>query len=412
MGRISLSGRILIGFAAGMGFGLFAYAFLPDGVNQDLVKWVLNPLSNVFLRGSKMLAIPLVFCSIVCGADSIKHVRNLGKTSGKLFCYYLLTTALAATIALMFANLINPGLGSSLLLPAEYKIAEPPFVMDVLPNLIPINPIDALAKGELLQIIVFALVFGSGISLVGKPVKAVHQLFIQVTEIMTKTIDIVLLAAPIGVFALICRVMIAPGVLAPFALAKYSLTSLLVLLLQLLVVYGAALKVLGKVDPMKFFKKYWTVMIIAFSSSSSNAAIPVNLKVCEQKLGVPEAISSLAIPFGAAVSMDSAAIMQGVAAVFLAQMFGVELSLVQQLILVLTVALISIGTAGVPGAGIVMLAMVLQRLNLPVEGISLILSVDQLLDMCRTVVNVTGSAVGAVIVSNSERVLDLELYNS
>jgi Na+/H+-dicarboxylate symporter len=229
---------------------------------------------------------------------------------------------------------------------------------------------------------------------------------------MLKIIGIVMLAAPYGVFALISKVLITQGLEVLLPLLKYTFTILLVLLIQMLLVYGSALKILGKVNPIKFYKKFWTVMVVAFSTSSSNATIPVNLDTCQKKLGVPESISSFTIPLGATVNMDGTAIMQGVAAIFIAQLFGVELVFTQQLLIILTATLASIGTAGVPGAGIVMLAMVLQQVGIPLEGIAIVLSVDRIIDMCRTVVNITGDAVGTVIVSNSEKELDTEIYNS
>jgi Na+/H+-dicarboxylate symporter len=409
--KMSLANKVLIALIAGIIFGLISHAFFPAQFNDFFVKWILNPVGNVFLRGIKLIVVPLVLCSLICGAASIGDIKKLGRVGGKILSYYILTTALAITIALIVANLVNPGLGLTMPLPTEYKAAEAPFIMDVFVNMIPTNPIESLVKGEMLQIIVFAILFGISITLIGEKAKPLLNVISQSNDIMIKIISIVMLTAPYGVFALISKVIIAQGVDVLLPLLKYAFTILFVLLIQILLVYGSALKILGKVNPIKFFKKYWTVMVVAFSTSSSNATIPVNLETCQKKLGVPESISSFTIPLGATVNMDGTAIMQGVAAVFIAQVFGVNLGITQQLLIILTATLASIGTAGVPGAGIVMLAMVLQQVGIPVEGIALILSVDRILDMSRTVVNVTGDAVATVIISNSEKELNLDVYN-
>lgn len=410
--KMSLANRVLISLIVGIVFGLIAHAFFSTEVNDVLVKWILNPLGNVFLRGIKLIVVPLVLCSLICGAASIGDIRKLGRVGGKVISYYVLTTALAITIALVFASIISPGIGLNLALPTEYKAAEAPFIMDVFVNMIPTNPIESLVKGEMLQIIVFAILFGVSITLIGEKAKPLLHVVQQANEVMIKIVGIVMLVAPFGVFALISKVIIAQGLDVLLPLLKYAFTILLVLLIQILLVYGAALKILGKVNPIKFFKKFWTVMVVAFSTSSSNATIPVTLNTCQKSLGVPESISSFTIPLGATINMDGTAIMQGVASIFIAQVFGVELGISQLLLIILTATLASIGTAGVPGAGIVMLAMVLQQVGIPLEGIALILSVDRILDMSRTVVNVTGDAVATVIVSNSEKELDLEVYNS
>jgi Na+/H+-dicarboxylate symporter len=407
-----LANKVFIALITGIVFGLIAHGIFSAQFNDLLVKWILNPVGNVFLRGIKMIVVPLVLCSLICGAASIGDIKKLSRVGGKILSYYVVTTALAVTIALIFANLFNPGAGLNIPLPTEYKAAEIPFIMDVFTNMIPTNPIESLVKGDMLQIIIFAILFGISITLIGEPAKPLLNVISQANEIMIKIIGIVMLVAPFGVFALISKVLITQGLDVLLPLLKYTFTILLVLLIQVLLVYGSALKILGKVNPIKFYKKFWTVMVVAFSTSSSNATIPVNLDTCQKKLGVPESISSFTIPLGATVNMDGTAIMQGVAAIFIAQVFGVDLNLTQQLLIILTATLASIGTAGVPGAGIVMLAMVLQQIGIPLEGIAIVLSVDRIIDMCRTVVNITGDAVGTVIVSNSEKELDVELYNS
>ena len=410
--KIPLANKVLIALITGIAFGLIAHQFFPAEFNDFFVKWILSPVGNVFLRGIKMIVVPLVLCSLISGAASIGDIKKLGRVGGKILIYYVFTTALAVTIALIFANFIDPGIGLNMPLPTEYKAAEVPFIMDVFTNMIPTNPIESLVKGDMLQIIIFAILFGVSITLVGEGAKPLLNVINQANDIMLKIIGIVMLVAPVGVFALISKVLIAQGLDVLLPLLKYAFTIILVLLIQMLLVYGSALKLLGKVNPIKFYKKFWTVMVVAFSTSSSNATIPVNLDTCQKKLGVPDSISSFTIPLGATVNMDGTAIMQGVAAIFIAQLFGVDLNFTQQLLIILTATLASIGTAGVPGAGIVMLAMVLQQVGIPLEGIAIVLSVDRIIDMCRTVVNITGDAVGTVIVANSEKELDLDVYNS
>jgi Na+/H+-dicarboxylate symporter len=410
--KMPLANKVFIALITGIAFGLIAHGFFPIQYNDLFVKWILTPLGNVFLRGIKMIVVPLVLCSLISGAASIGDMKKLGRVGGKILGYYVLTTAFAVTIALIIANLFNPGVGLSMPLPTEYKAAEVPFIMDVFTNMIPTNPIESLVKGEMLQIIIFAILFGISITLIGEPAKPLLNVINQANDVMIKIIGIVMLVAPYGVFALISKVFIAQGLDVLIPLLKYTFTILLVLLIQMLLVYGSALKILGKVNPIKFYKKFWTVMVVAFSTSSSNATIPINLNTCQKKLGVPDSISSFTIPLGATINMDGTAIMQGVAAIFIAQLFGVDLNFTQQLLIILTATLASIGTAGVPGAGIVMLAMVLQQVGIPLEGIALILSVDRIIDMCRTVVNITGDAVGTIIVSSSEKELDIDVYNS
>lgn len=412
MKKASLAKKILYALILGLIFGILANSFFPAAVNSTLSKWVLVPLGNIFLRGIKLIVVPLVLFSIIVGTASLGDIRKLGRIGGKIIIYYLATTALAVTIALILANITNPGVGLNLTSSTEFKATQPPFIMDIFVNMIPTNPFDSLVKGEMLQIIVFSILFGICITLVGEKAKGLLNLIEQANEVCLKLIGVVMLFAPFGVFALISNVIMSQGVKVLLPLLKYGLTVLFALLIQLIIVYGSLLKVLGRVNPINFFKKFWTVMVVAFSTSSSNATIPVNLKTCEEKLGIPESIASFTIPLGATINMDGTAIMQGVATVFIAQLFGKNLTMTQLIIVVLTATLASIGTAGVPGAGIVMLTMVLQQVGLPVEGIALILPIDRILDMCRTVVNVTGDAVGTTIVANSEKELNINTYNS
>lgn len=410
--KISLTHQILLALILGIIFGVVANAFLPKNFNDQASRWVLVPLGKMFINGIKMLVVPLVFCSLICGAASIGDIRKLGRVGGKILAFYLTTTALAITLALVLANIVDPGIGTSLAAAGkEFKAVQAPFIMDIFTNMIPANPIESLVKGEMLQIIFFAIVFGVSMTLLGDSAKPLFNTINQINDVLLKIIGLVMLTAPIGVFALISNVIMFQGIAVLLPLMKYALTIVGGLILQVVLVYGGALKVLGRVSPLQFFKKFWPVMTVAFSTSSSNATIPVNLEVCEEKLGVPKSIASFTIPFGATVNMDGTAIMQGVATIFLAQLYGVPLNLQAMLMVILTATLASIGTAGVPGAGMVMLSMVLLQVGIPVEGIPIILSIDRILDMMRTVVNVTGDAVGTIIVANSEKELDLTKYN-
>lgn len=408
----SLTDWLLIALLGGIALGLCFHRFFPADFNEFLIKWLFKPIGELFFRSMKMLVVPLVLCSLVSGVSAIGDTKKLGRVSGKIVAYYLLTTLLAVIIALIFANIINPGHGVSLALPGNYAGASVPFIMDVLVNMIPQNPIEALVRGDVLQILIFAVLFGMGIILLGAPARSLLNVFTQANDVMMKLVGFLMKLAPWGIFALVIQVFMLQGIEVLLPLLKYALTILLALLFQLLLVYGAALKLLGKVNPLKFFKKFMTPMIMAFGTASSNALIPVTLKSCQKDLGAPEGLCSLTIPLGAAIHMDGTAIMQGAAAVFIAQVFGIELTFVQQLLIILAAVLASVATAGVPGAGLLMLSMVLQQVGLPLEGIALILPVDRLLDMARTVVNVTGDAVGTVIVANSEKELDLGIYNS
>ncbi|QGU94675.1 cation:dicarboxylase symporter family transporter [Clostridium bovifaecis] len=412
--KMSLAVKILIALGIGVVFGVVANLTFSTGINEGINKWILSPLGDVFLRSIKMLVVPLVLCSLICGVASIGDIKKLGRVGIKTIVYYLFTTALAIALAMTVANIIKPGLGTGLKMAASKQVVEttkPPFIMDMFVNMVPTNPIEAMVKGDMLQIIVFAILFGMCITLLGKKGEILLDIISQVNEVLLKMIGVIMIAAPIGVFALISKVIIFQGVGALLPLLKYFMTVILALFLQIFLVYGIALKILGRVNPIRFFKKFWPVMLVAFSTSSSNATIPVSLEACEERLGASKSVASFTIPLGATVNMDGTAIMQGVATIFIAQLVGVDLTMYQMLMVVLTATLASVGTAGVPGAGIVMLSMVLQQVGLPLEGIALILSVDRLLDMLRTVVNVAGDAAATIIMSNSEGELNLDIYN-
>jgi Na+/H+-dicarboxylate symporter len=285
-------------------------------------------------------------------------------------------------------------------------------ILDMLTGMIPVNPIKALVDGNMLQIIVFALIFGVGMSLVGEKARPLLNVIEQANEVMLKIVGMIMMIAPYAVIALMAKIIAVMGISAMVPLIKYVLTIVLAIVVQGIVVYGSALYAFTRLSIIKFYRKFLSVMAFAFSTCSSNAVIPLNLDACEKRLGVPKGISSFTIPLGATINMDGSAIMQGVAAVFIAQAFGVHLSMQSQITIVIMATLSSIGAAGVPGAAIVMVAMVLQSVGLDTNGVALIVGIDRIVDMFRTTLNITGDAVGTVIVAKSERELDEALFNS
>ncbi|CAM2961981.1 dicarboxylate/amino acid:cation symporter [Hathewaya histolytica] len=412
--KISLTSKIFIALVLGILFGIVFNKFLPKDINAVTIKWILGPLGNMFLRAIKMVVVPLVLFSLIVGISGIGDIKKLGRIGGKTVVFYLLTTAFAVSLALVVANVLKPGIGMNNIAKtvSSVKTAEAPFIMDMFTNMIPTNPIESMVKGDMLQIIFFAIIFGVAITSIGDKAKPVIELCDQINTILLKVITIVMQFAPLGVFALISQVIMNQGTSVLFSLIKYILVVVIGLVIHTFIVYAGALKLLGKVSPITFFRKFWPVMLMGFSTSSSNATIPLNMETCNEKMGVSNKVSSFTIPLGATINMDGTAIMQGVAAIFIAQVFKVDLSFQQQLIIILTSTLSSIGTAGVPSAGIVMLTMVLQQVGLPMEGIALVLSADRIVDMFRTAANITGDAVCTVIVAGSEKELDLDIYNN
>ena len=412
-GGKSLTKRILIGMLIGIVIGSIINYFAPTGIVQSFfIEGLIELGGRIFLSSLKLLVVPMVFVSLVSGAGALDDVKKLGRLGSKTFFYYVATTALAVSLAVLFGVLGNPGEGFVMNAPTSFNAGETPPLLDVISNIFPSNPVEAMAKGEMLQIIVFALLFGIGLTLSGESGKRILNTFNDLNEVIMKIVMLLIELAPYGVFCLLTKVFASQGFGAILPMAKYFFLVLFVLLLHGTVVYGSMLKIIGRLNPIRFYRKYSEVMMFAFSTASSNATIPVNIEVAEKRLGVHNSVASFTIPFGATVNMDGTAIMQGVATVFVAQVYGIELGIVEYLQVIFTATLASIGTAGVPGVGLVMLAMVFKQVGLPVEGIGLIIGVDRLLDMARTAVNVTGDAVVSCIVAKSEGQLDLDVYNS
>ncbi|HEX6998924.1 MAG TPA: dicarboxylate/amino acid:cation symporter [Gammaproteobacteria bacterium] len=403
--------KILIAMAAGvlagLPFSLFADALA--GVKPFFVDGVLLVVGRLFVALLQVIVVPLVLVSIVAGVTALGDLRSLGRIGAKTLALYLLTTGAAVALALVVARVVDPGVGFEAAGAAAYEAREPPSLKEVLIDLVPANPVRALAEGQMLQIIVFALLLGVAVGAAGEAGRRVARVCDDFNAVMLALVRIVILAAPLGVFALIARTFAEQGIDAFAPLAAYFAAVVVGLAAHVGLVYAGLLRLAG-LSVRTFLAKTRAVMVFAFSTSSSNATIPITLSTMEKRLGVPNEVAAFCAPVGATVNMDGTAIMQGVATVFVANVYGVPLGFGDYIAVILTATLASIGTAGVPGAGLVMLAMVLTQVGLPVEGIGLIIGVDRLLDMLRTAVNVLGDCMVACLVARSERTLDLAMY--
>ncbi|PIS10779.1 MAG: dicarboxylate/amino acid:cation symporter [Bdellovibrio sp. CG10_big_fil_rev_8_21_14_0_10_47_8] len=409
----TLTFRIIAGMALGLLLGILLNSIGVSGwVDTWLVNGILDVGGRIFISLLKLLVVPLVFVSLVVGTASLEDVGKVGRLGVKTLALYLSTTAIAIILAISMGVLVQPGKGLDLVANQTYEPKAAPPLSDIFVNIIPSNPIRALADGEMLQIIFFAIFFGIALAMSKKKGERLLHLFQDLDHIIMQMVMILIQFAPYGVFFLIAKVFAQQGFSAVLPLAKYFFLTLAVLILHWLVVYPTLLKLIAGLNPFTFFRKFKGVPVFAFSTSSSNATIPVTLENVITKLGVSNSVASFTVPLGATINMDGTAIMQGVATVFIAQVYNVDISLSGYAMVVITATLASIGTAGVPGVGLITLAMVLRQVNLPVEGIALIIGVDRLLDMARTVVNVTGDATVSCIVAKSEGQIDLGIYNS
>jgi len=361
-----------------------------------------------------MLVIQLVICSLICGTMSIGDTKTLGQVGVKTLIFYTATTALAITIALALGMLVRPGAGLNMTIVemSDVAVSEPVSFVDTLLNIIPKNIIASMAEGDMLPIIVFSVFVGIMLAKLGEKTATVSKFFSEFNDVMMEMTITVMKAAPIGVFCMIARTIATIGFDAFLPMLKYMGCVIFALLLQCLGVYQLLLFVFTRLNPFTFIKKFFPVMEFAFSTSSSNASIPLSIETLKDKLGVSSKISSFTVPLGATINMDGTAIMQGVAVVFIADAYGIELTGGMLATVIATATLASIGTAGVPGVGLITLAMVLTSVGLPTEGIALIMGIDRILDMTRTAVNVTGDAVCTTIVANQAGMLDKELFLS
>ena len=415
--KLGLTTKIFIALIAGAIFGIVLCYVVPASSIKDdiIVDGVLHVIGQGFIRLMKMLVVPLVFCSLVCGSMSIGDTKKLGTVGVRTLVFYLCTTALAITVALSVVNIINPGRGLDMTRiqagAADVGITEAASLTDTLLNIIPDNPVNALASGSMLQIIVFALIIGIILAKLGERTETVSNFFSQFNDIMMEMTMMVMSLAPVGVFCLISKTFAGIGFSAFVPLGKYMIGVLIALAVQCFVVYLGLLKLFTGLNPLKFIKNFFPVMAFAFSTATSNATIPLSIDTLAKKMGVSKRISSFTIPLGATINMDGTAIMQGVAVVFAAQAFGIRLELMDYITVIGTATLASIGTAGVPSVGLVTLTMVFNSVGLPVEAIGLIMGIDRILDMTRTAVNITGDAVCTTIVAHQNKALDRDVFN-
>lgn len=413
--KLGLTTVIFISLILGCILGIILHYCVPSGYVRDtiLVNGVFYVVGNGFLRGMQMLVVPLVFCSLICGSMSMGDSQKLGKVGVKTLVFYLLTTAIAITAALLVGNLINPGVGldtSKLAAGSEVQEVAKVSFADTLLNIIPKNPIQGLAEGNMLQVILFALIIGIILAKLGDRTATVAKFFQEFNDIMMEMTMMVMKFAPVGVFCLIAKTFAGIGFDAFLPLLKYMMGVLLALAVQCFIVYMIMLKVMTGLNPITFIKKFFPVMAFAFSTATSNATIPLSIDTLAEKMGVSRRISSFTIPLGATINMDGTAIMQGVAVVFAAQAFGIELGFSGYLTVIATATLASIGTAGVPSVGLITLTMVFASVGLPVEAIAWIMGIDRILDMTRTAVNITGDAVCTTIVAYQDKAMDVETF--
>ncbi|AXR06279.1 dicarboxylate/amino acid:cation symporter [Salinimonas sediminis] len=422
--KYSLTVRIFIGMIAGiiigvllqlvfddsgdLRFSIFGYSFSTYNI---LVDGIFSTLGQIFIASLKMLVVPLVFVSLICGTSSLTEPSKLGRLGAKSIGLYIFTTAIAISLAIGLGLLVAPGANVEAATDVTYTAKEAPSLSHVIIDMFPTNPVNAMAEGKMLQIIIFAVLLGIAMAMCGEAGKRVANFFEDINTVIMRLVTIIMNLAPYGVFVLMAKLFATIGADMLGSLTTYFLLVLGVLVLHALVTYSVLLKVFTGLNPLILFEKMRDAAQFAFTTSSSSATLPVTMETARNKLGIGKSVSSFTLPLGSTINMDGTAIMQGVATVFIAQVYAVDLTLSDYLMVVLTATLASVGTAGVPGVGLIMLAMVLQQVNLPVEGIGLIIGVDRLLDMTRTAVNITGDCTVACIIAKSENELDEACFN-
>lgn len=400
--KISLAVQIFMGLGLGILAGLI---FLAAGKADWAVGYV-KPFGTIFLNLIKFIVIPIVLCSIISGVISMQDIRKVGSIGWKTVAYYMITTACAVVIGLVFANIFKGTFQVLQTTELEYEVTQTANFMDTLVNIFPSNIIQPLTNATMLQVIVIALFFGFGIILAGEKGEPLAKVINSLSDVSMVIMELILKLSPIGVFCLITPVVAENGPQILGSLAMVLLTAYVCYAVHAIVVYSATVKAFGGLSPIQFFKGMVPAMIMGFSSASSVGTLPLNLE-CTEKLGAKKDVASFVLPLGATINMDGTAIYQGVCAVFIAACYGIDLTPEEMITIVLTATLASIGTAGVPGSGMIMLAMVLQSVGLPVEGIALVAGVDRIFDMGRTVVNITGDAACTLIVSRLEEKKEL-----
>lgn len=403
---------MFFGILVGLAINLFGLNEEGSFVNFYFVNGIFYIIGKMFITALKMLVVPLVFFSLVSGVFGIGDISKLGKVGIKAFGLYILTTAMAIATAIGLALIIFPFFTTPNAIAKDFVAKEAPPLSDVLINIIPSNVVEAFASGNMLQIIFFAILFGISLLLVGAKSKAIVEGVEVLNEAMMKMVTIIMSVAPIAVFALLAKAISNLGLDLLMQLGVYVMVVVGALFFHLFITLMGVLKLFSNLNPFIFLKKIRDAQIFAFSTSSSNATIPITLRSVTKRMGVDNSVASFTIPFGATINMDGTAIMQGVATVFIANVYGVELGVMGYLTVILMSVLASIGTAGVPGVGLIMLSMVFVQVGLPIEGIGLILGVDRILDMLRTSVNISGDGVVSCIVAKSEGELNIEHFNN
>lgn len=391
MPKLSLSAKIILGIILG---------FLAGLIFGDSISFV-GPLGDLFIKLLKMIIVPLIIASVIMGVADIGDVRRLGRLGGKTVLYYLSTTALAVILGIILVNIIQPGIGANLAL-QQHPIANPPSLIDTLMGIVPANPFQAIVNMDMLPIIFFSILFGVVMTTLGKKSEPLLRFFRALNDVMMKMTHWIMELAPYGVFALMAVIVAETGSDIVVDLAKYMATVLIGLFIHGLIVLPLILKIFGKANPFQFAKDMSTALATAFSTSSSSATLPITMESIEENAGVDNTVSSFVLPLGATVNMDGTALYEAVAAIFIAQAYGIDLTFGQQLLIIITATLAAIGAAGIPSAGLITMIIVLKQVNLPLEGIGLITAVDRILDMVRTTVNVWGDSVGARTIAYSE----------
>jgi Na+/H+-dicarboxylate symporter len=394
--------KIVIGMILGITVGII--------FGEDAV--ILKPIGSLFVNTIKMLIVPLVFCSIIVGITSMQDTSKMGRIGFKAVIFYLLSTAVAISIGLALGNILQPGAGLDLVAQQAETAKATPSLADTLVALVPTNPIGALAQGHILQIIVFAVALGVSLTLIGEKGKPAVAVFESLAEAMYKLTDLVMKLAPYGVFALMAWVAGKYGLTLLLPLMKVIGAVYLGSILHVLGVYSALILFIAKLSPVRYFRGIVDAQVVAFTTTSSAGTLPISMKCARENLGVSKGVSSFVLPLGTTINMDGTALYQGVTTLFVAQAFGIDLGMPEYITIILTATLASIGTAGVPGAGLIMLTLVLTTVGLPVEGVALIAGIDRILDMARTTVNISGDIAASVIIAKSEKELDTTIYNA
>ncbi|EED36723.1 proton/glutamate symporter [Luminiphilus syltensis NOR5-1B] len=417
---MSLTNRILLAMGLAIALGSALEALLtrlsPDSLlYQFIMTWLVDGVfdvaGRVFIASLKLLVVPRVLVSLICGMTALSDSARMGSIAGKTIGLYLVTTGMAVTLGLAGALLVGPGKGISVVADASFEPKPAPPFTEVLVNMFPTNPFRAMVEGEMLQVIIFALLVGFALTRAGESGERIANWFRDMEAVVMKMVAVLIELAPWGVFALLTQLFATMGFGTVLDLAAYFFTLATLLILHGVVVYPLLIRTLTPLDPRKLLVKMRRAWAFAFSTASSGATLPVTLRTVEMRLGVSKSVAGFSVPLGATINMDGTAIMQGVATVFIAQVYGIDLSLTQLVMVIVTATMASIGTAAVPGVGLITLSLVLQQAGLPVEGVALIIGVDRLLDMIRTSVNITGDATVATIVGYREGQLNEAIYN-